>query len=184
MYNFFRDFKCYYPIILFENSVGIEKLFCSDESTALSSANCLVLRKLLDDKWLCNPLVDFKLVLSPEELAYHIGRKALISLSERMQDTYDKIVLQRCTPEGLCIKFHLDNADRIMQVALNDDNEYTGGRLTFLTCDGKVHVPKRIAGSYTIHNNSIVHGVSEHTAGLRYGLFLIKERDGVLTENG
>lgn len=39
-------------------------------------------------------------------------------------------------------------------------------------------VPKRAAGSYTLHNCHVVHGVSVHRAGLRYGLFLIKEREG------
>ena len=149
----------------------------------LSRVNCGVLTRLLDDKWLDNPLVDFKMVLSRLELSQYIGEDGTQSLSKLMQDDFDKIILRRCSPEGLCIKFHLDVTTKVMQVALNDDDEYTGGRLMFLTGDGTLHVPKRTAGSYTIHNSFVVHGVSEHKEGLRYGLFFIKERDSIVTVN-
>ena len=56
-----------------------------------------------------------------------------------------------------------------MQVALNAD--YGGGKLTFATADGFVQ-PARPRGSATTHVNSLVHGVSALTHGVRYGLFL------------
>jgi hypothetical protein len=37
-----------------------------------------------------------------------------------------------------------------MQVALNDDEEYNGGNLVFAS-DGKISVPKRPAGTVSIH---------------------------------
>ncbi len=56
-----------------------------------------------------------------------------------------------------------------MQVALNAD--YGGGKLTFATVDGFVQ-PARPRGSATTHVNSLVHGMSALTLGVRYGLFL------------
>jgi hypothetical protein len=57
-----------------------------------------------------------------------------------------------------------------MQIALNGDQEYRGGRLVFITDKGFV-VPRRPVGSATIHTNEIVHGVSTLLSGVRYGLF-------------
>jgi hypothetical protein len=39
----------------------------------------------------------------------------------------------------------------------------------------KVNVPLRTAGTITIHENNIVHGVTELVSGTRYGLFFLKK---------
>ena len=64
-----------------------------------------------------------------------------------------------------------------MQVALNDDSEYAGGRLVFATRNGFI-VPRRPAGSATIHTNDIVHGVTALHSGVRYGLFFCDTQSG------
>jgi hypothetical protein len=130
--------------------------------------------RVVDSKWRNDPSVDFKMTLTFDELSLYVSGESALALAKLVNDEFDEIVLRRCEPEGRCIGFHLDVSERVVQVALNDDNCYTGGRLMFLIGDGKVVVPKRPAGSYTIHNRFVVHGVSEHTTGLRYGLFLIK----------
>jgi hypothetical protein len=61
-----------------------------------------------------------------------------------------------------------------MQLAVNEDGEYFGGRLIYLTKD-KLEAPARPAGAITIHNNQIVHGVSILESGTRYGLFFLKK---------
>jgi hypothetical protein len=66
-----------------------------------------------------------------------------------------------------------------MQIALNSDEEYDGGRLVFATSEGFV-VPKRRAGSATIHTCSLAHGVTALTRGVRYGLFLSDTRGSSL----
>jgi hypothetical protein len=38
-----------------------------------------------------------------------------------------------------------------------------------------MHAPRRQAGAVTVHNSSVVHGVTRHVRGVRYGLFFIKE---------
>ena len=60
-----------------------------------------------------------------------------------------------------------------MQVALNDESEYEGGRLVFATDEGLVW-PRRKAGSATLHDSSTAHGVSLHTRGVRYSLFFLQ----------
>jgi predicted 2-oxoglutarate/Fe(II)-dependent dioxygenase YbiX len=60
-----------------------------------------------------------------------------------------------------------------MQVALNDESEYEGGRLVYATDEGLL-CPSRTAGSATLHDNTIAHGVSLHTRGVRYSLFFLQ----------
>jgi hypothetical protein len=66
-----------------------------------------------------------------------------------------------------------------MQIALNSDEEYDGGRLVFATSEGFV-VPERRAGSATIHTCALAHGVTALTRGVRYGLFLSDTRGSSL----
>jgi|EP01046_Picozoa_sp_COSAG06_P033156 predicted 2-oxoglutarate/Fe(II)-dependent dioxygenase YbiX len=63
-----------------------------------------------------------------------------------------------------------------MQVPLNEPNVYDGGRLVFLTADGELECTSRTAGSATIHDNGVVHGVTEMTSGVRYALFVLRVR--------
>jgi hypothetical protein len=65
-----------------------------------------------------------------------------------------------------------------MQVALNGDNEYKGGNLVYAT-NGKLHAPERKAGTVSIHENDIVHGVSMFYSGVRYGLFFLQKRESL-----
>ena len=101
-----------------------------------------------------NELLDF---IPPEIL------QALVSL---FADSFDEIILRRCCAYGKFISFHTDCSLKTMQVALNDEDEYGGGRLTFLTSAGGPEAPHRAAGTVTIHGNDIVHGVSELTSGI------------------
>lgn len=87
---------------------------------------------------------------------------------------YDEIVLRRCQAHGKFINFHLDVSLKTMQVALNDDSEYGGGRLVYATGD-KLLVPEGRRGTVTLHDNRIVHGVTLLKSGVRYGLVLLKK---------
>ena len=73
---------------------------------------------------------------------------------------------------GKCINFHTDVTERTMQVELNDETEYQGGRLVYATHRGFVE-PARSAGCLTIHTRKIVHGVSALEGGVRCGLFVL-----------
>ena len=58
-----------------------------------------------------------------------------------------------------------------MQVALNGDDEYVGGKLVFATSTGFV-TPPRPAGGVTVHTHRAVHGVTALVSGVRYSLYL------------
>ncbi|TNV77818.1 hypothetical protein FGO68_gene8722 [Halteria grandinella] len=120
-------------------------------------------------------LDDFKYNLIRKELSNLIGQKTLQKLEALYEDTYDEIVIRRCQSHGQFINFHTDFSKRTLQVALNGDDEYEGGRLVYVT-GGVMHTPQRPTGSITIHQNDIVHGVSKLGKGVRYGLFLLKKK--------
>jgi hypothetical protein len=67
---------------------------------------------------------------------------------------------------------HTDVGLQTLQVALNDG--YTGGRLLFCTPRGVFLAAARLAGTATIHRGTVARGVTAHTAGVPYGLFLLK----------
>ena len=77
------------------------------------------------------------------------------------------------------IPFHRDVSTRTLQVPLVGEEAYVGGRLTFATTQAGITTPRRPAGSYTLHDNTIAHGVTKLTSGVRYGLFLLHERSAV-----
>jgi hypothetical protein len=83
------------------------------------------------------------------------------------------VKIRRCAAHGHCIEPHLDKHSlRTMQVTLNGDEEYRGGRLVYVTKAG-LQCPSRPAGTVTIHDSSVVHGVTKMERGVRYGLFFL-----------
>ena len=97
----------------------------------------------------------------------------LLALCKPAAYRVDAVILRRCNVRGEFIAFHLDETPLTVQVALNGDDEYEGGRLLFLEGD-RVHVPARGPGTVTRHDARVLHGVSALTGGVRYGLFLCK----------
>ena len=69
-----------------------------------------------------------------------IGEASLQRLRAAFDGPFDAIKLRRVAASGKCVAFHCDFSKRTMQVALNGDDEYDGGRLTFATADGFVQV--------------------------------------------
>jgi len=72
------------------------------------------------------------------------------------------------------VNFHTDCAIKTLQAPLNGDNEYEGGKLVYATAGAGLQYPPRPAGSATLHDNTIAHGVTALTSGVRYGLFLLQ----------
>ena len=146
---------------------------------------------------------DFKVFFSLEELTRFIGGEAMERLEAayaRGQEgaangaprlVCNKVALRRAGVVGAaksqqaqqtqqetphCINFHCDvQSTRTLQVPLNGDDEYEGGRLVFATDDGRLQYPKRPAGSVTVHGGGVVHGVTALRRGVRYSLFLLHE---------
>ena len=99
-------------------------------------------------------------------------------------------------PSEGCIGFHVDGgyATCTVQIALNDDSEYDGGKLCFVTQSvttsksvstwhTELHVPKRFAGTMTVHPASTLHAVTKLHKGVRYSLFVVDYNNG-LGESG
>lgn len=76
--------------------------------------------------------------------------------------------------DGQCIASHLDHAERTMQVPLNDPSDYDGGNLVFAMTNGELQRFPRTPGTATVHDNGVVHGVSELRRGVRYALFMLR----------
>lgn len=87
-----------------------------------------------------------------------------------------RCVLRRCAEVGKFIDFHVDAAPVTLQMALNGEKDYGGGRLVYLH-DDLLESPSRPKGTITIHENDIVHGVTMLTSGVRYSLYLFEKSD-------
>jgi len=118
---------------------------------------------------------DLKFKLTTDELISLIGQPAFEKMKEVYGSTVDEIWLRRAQMDGLehqGINWHVDHSTRTMQVALNGDSEYKGGKLVF-AYKGKILEPKRLPGTATIHDHKLVHGVTPLKSGPRFGLFFL-----------
>ena len=87
-----------------------------------------------------------------------------------------KVLLRRCEAHGIFIQWHSDQGlwySTVMQVALNNDSEYDGGRLLYITAASGFSCPSHPAVTATFHDKDVVHAVSTLASGARYGLFLL-----------
>jgi ribose/xylose/arabinose/galactoside ABC-type transport system permease subunit len=75
------------------------------------------------------------------------------------------------------IAFHTDVALAVVNVALNAEPAFDGGRLVYLVGDRLVR-PARPAGAAVAHTRAAVHGVSALAAGVRYNLFCARYGGG------
>jgi len=116
---------------------------------------------------------DFKLDLSNTTLIELIGQNRFEELSQRMEHDFSKIILRRVEDHGNAINFHTDYAKRTMQIMLSDETDYSGCDLVFATGQG-FQQPRRKAGTATIHDYTVLHGVTEMKSGVRYSLFFLR----------
>eukprot|EP00943_MAST-04B_sp_MAST-4B-sp1_P009090 g9090.t1 len=120
-------------------------------------------------------LEDFKLDVTEKKLKHLIGSAAFSKLKALYPGEIKQIKIRRCESHGKWIDFHHDVTNLTLQVSLNHDNEYVGGKLVYIS-EGKYVAPLRTAGSYTLHDDTILHGVSRLDQGIRYGLFFLGRR--------
>jgi len=115
---------------------------------------------------------DFALSIPESELMLLLGTTKVQQLKDMMSAAEVQVMFRRVRAIGAGIQFHLDLAvHKRMQIVLNDDREYVGGRLIYATPDGLV-CPTRSAGFASVHDATVVHGVSVFNMGTRYSLFL------------
>lgn len=124
---------------------------------------------------------DFRLKISIETLEELIGNARSSELIELMNYEYSDIILRRVENQEQLINFHTDHSMLTMQVVLNDKSQYEGCDLVFVTSAG-FQKPIRNAGSATIHDNTILHGVTKMISGVRYSLFFLRYNDKSKTQ--
>ncbi len=93
-----------------------------------------------------------KIELTRDQIQTIIGVDKLQELEVLFGDSYDEILIRRCQAHGKFINFHFDHSLKTMQIALNGDDEYDGGRLVYANKDGLSYL-RRDAGAITIHDN-------------------------------
>jgi len=118
--------------------------------------------------------MDLKYKLNTEELISLIGEPAFDKLTEFYGHFPNEIWLRRVQSNGphQGINWHVDQSYFTMQVALNGDSEFQGGKLVF-AANRKILIPKREAGTATIHGCKVVHAVTPLKNGPRYSLFFL-----------
>ena len=140
----------------------------------LSAAQRAALRSELDlGARAADGVLDYKKPLTRREASSRLGAKVYGSLEALFSShggRVDEIVLRRSAAVGQCINFHTDVNHKTLQLCLNDD--FDGGDLVF-AADDKFVKPRRPAGSYTVHNDRVAHGVSTLERGARYALFFL-----------
>ncbi len=104
-------------------------------------------------------------------------------LAKHCQGESGARIALRCTrgPAPGAIAWHFDGgyATDTVQVALNDDTEYEGGRLCYFTEESGVQVLQRSAGDITKHGRESMHAVTRLTSGSRYSLFVVDQENGL-----
>uniref|UniRef100_A0A0G4FBA2 Ubiquitin-like domain-containing protein n=1 Tax=Chromera velia CCMP2878 TaxID=1169474 RepID=A0A0G4FBA2_9ALVE len=97
------------------------------------------------------------------------------------EKTYAKFAMRRTEgPTKACIDFHCDGdyASHTVQICVNDQAEYAGGRLVFFTEKG-LEFPERTPGSVTVHCRKVLHGVTHLESGVRKSLFVVDSGNGL-----
>ena len=146
--------------------------------TFLNETQCATLIQDVEDAFAKDghALRDFKHYLTLSRLGTLIGLETVACLVQCMSNTQNKIIIRRCSEHGKCIQFHTDHSLKTLQIPLNDEDEYKGGRLVYCVED-ELFFPARPSGSATMHGNTVAHGVTVLEDGIRYGLFFLEEED-------
>ncbi|KAH8056346.1 hypothetical protein JL722_7654 [Aureococcus anophagefferens] len=158
-------------------SEGAAPYFRSDPAAGLlSAAQRADLRSKLDRVAAVDGALDFNELVTLSEASSGLGAKVYASLEALFAShggRVDAVALRRSAAVGQCIRFHADENFMTLQVCLNDD--FDGGDLVYLADDCALVKPRRPAGSYTVHNDRVVHGVSTLVRGVRYALLLLRQ---------
>jgi len=127
-------------------------------------------------------LQDLKLVIMPGLLNEIVGSNTAEDELKKhhVEAPTTKIVLRRTAQTKGCIPWHVDGpySNSVVQYSLNDDKSFKGGRLCYYTDDIGLVVPRRPAGTLTVHTKEM-HAVSRCLSGVRYSLFVVDRSNGL-----
>jgi hypothetical protein len=133
--------------------------------------------KKIDDEFVAKSSTDtdFKVDVSRDFLVECVGQKVFEYITHMAGPPTSKLkfTLRRTVPTNKFIAFHTDVAKRTVQIPLTGDDDIQGGKLIFLQDDGKVIHASRRPGVPIVHDGCHIHGVTRHTHGIRYGLYIL-----------
>jgi len=149
----------------------------------LTVNQCEALVQYLDRMWhkassTVKEMSDFRLELTQEQLAEIAGQHAAEAVvkscsSLKPQTVAPRIVARRVSASSGssagCIRWHRDVATATVNIPLNSESCYDGGRLQFMV-NNEIDQPHRNVGSAAIFDDTVLHGVTELVSGTRYGL--------------
>jgi uncharacterized protein (TIGR02466 family) len=132
---------------------------------------------------------EYQVNLSVEDLAELLGREKvdeLLKLPEALgapgdlatSDLYERvdIFLRMYSPQSRpYIAFHSDVCSYTVNIALNEDTSFAGGKLLALN-GAALTAPSRAVGTALLHAGNLVHGVSKIESGTRYSLIMFFNR--------
>ena len=161
-------------------------------STLINPSQREVCKRFMDaaHSIICAESSDMKITLSQESFCVLFpGDDSNAQYTRLMAEhpSDSKLALRRTEgPVDGCIDFHCDatshahyTATHTVQIALNDDTEYNGGRLCYFSSQGGLTVTSRPAGTLTSHSAVVLHAVTKLHSGIRYGLFVVDTRNGL-----
>jgi hypothetical protein len=151
----------------------------------LTSVQCSTLIEFVNSCWgmMCrrgSSSIDFKLEISPAELAMLVGDVSAALL--RLGGESSRVIVRRVIADGRLIPFHRDKVSSSVIVALSPETAYEGGCLLYVDGDHLVRAP-RSPGDACILTHEVVHGVTPLTAGARHTLIVFSD-DGQGNEEG
>ena len=124
---------------------------------------------------------DHQRPLSLEELESLIGARQAETLCS-LPAAFSPVHEQQMRPTEIFVRrytgatrpwnpFHQDSAAVTINVALNNDAEYVGGRLLAVLNDQVASI-SRAEGEATVHDSRLLHAVSRMVSGVRYSLIM------------
>lgn len=147
---------------------GLEFFTFHPNASLLSQQSLLKIQQLLKDN--NHTQGDYQLELMEHDFKNIVGSKCMKKIETIFPHKFKQFILRQTQTNNQGINFHKDYTPWTMQIIVS--NDHVGGNLVYLLPNGELFCPKRIIGSYTIHNNQIVHGVTP-LFGKRISLFIL-----------
>lgn len=155
----------------------------------LTAAQCAKLRNLIHNKIQNDGIdnvdgcPDWQVNIHESKLQKILGKKTFEKLTQIptmlnpqqvSHKHYSRIgvfIRMYSTSKRPWMPFHSDGNDFTLNVALNSDTDFTGGRLMALHNE-ELQIIERREGDVTYHKGTVYHGVSAITSGTRYSMIM------------
>lgn len=164
------------PLSIIQSFPDYKLGWITEITNVLNPAECNKLIDTLgvqnDSKNTFDETGDYKAVISSTMMKSILGSDRVETIQKLSKG--NKWIFRQVQARGYSIPFHTDHATQTLHIRLNSD--YYGGRLQYIDTCGELRLVDDKT-QCTIHGNTLVHGVTALTSGIRCGLFYILEDD-------